>query len=145
MQGLQKACRDPSIAPEPAGSSACERITVYYDGACPLCQAEIGIYQRQDHAGALKLVDVSAGSTVMPHDLSRQTALARFHVRGPDGRLESGAAAFAIVWQALPAWRRIGRLAQQGWLIGSLEIAYRLFLPARPFLSQGARFLTRRQ
>ena len=45
------------------------------------------------------------------HDLSRQQALARFHVRRADGRLVSGAAAFVSLWQQLPRWRWAARLA----------------------------------
>ena len=26
------------------------RLTVYYDGACPVCSSEMGFYQRQDGA-----------------------------------------------------------------------------------------------
>ena len=30
--------------------------TVYFDGSCPLCQAEIGYYRRKDQAGAFCFV-----------------------------------------------------------------------------------------
>lgn len=137
--------REPNAAAVTLRSTGDDGLTVYYDGACPLCEAEMAMYSRQDRAGALRLVDVSAAATVLPADLSRQAALSRFHVRRPDGTLESGAAAFALLWQAVPSWRSVGRLAQRPWVLAVLEAAYRLFLPIRPALSRLARVLSRRQ
>ena len=109
-------------------------VVVYYDGACPLCRAEIGLYAKQEGAGALRLVDVSTPGVEAPEGLDRATALARFHVRARDGRLLSGAAAFAELWSALPRWRRLGRLAALPGIAAALELAYRGFLVLRPAL-----------
>ena len=69
---------------------------VYFDGACPLCRREISFYRSRVEPGAIEWVDLSAedGTEVAP-DLDRKRALARFHVRLPDGRLADGARAFA--------------------------------------------------
>lgn len=114
-------------------------IKVYFDGACPLCRAEIGHYQKQEGAEGIDFVDLSILAQDPAADLSRQAALARFHVRRPDGRLVSGAAAFATLWSSLPHWRWAGRIA--GWkpILWLLELAYRGFLPLRPFLARLAR------
>ena len=42
--------------------------------------------------------------------LSRDSALARLHVRGPDGQLASGARAFTTLWRSLPRTAWLGRL-----------------------------------
>ena len=39
---------------------------VYFDGSCPLCRAEIGMYSRHDSDGALCFVDISARSASVP-------------------------------------------------------------------------------
>ncbi len=109
--------------------------TVYFDGACPLCRAEIAFYQRQKGADAVDWRDVSAGGSTGP-DLSCAAALKRFHVREPDGRLRSGGAAFAALWLRLPRFRwagRIGATPPFSWL---LALAYAVFLPLRPTLQQ---------
>lgn len=67
----------------------------------------------------------------MPPDLDRAAALARFHVRRPDGTLVSGAAGFAALWRALPGFALLGRLASVPPVTTLGELAYRLFLPLR--------------
>ncbi|PWG64034.1 thiol-disulfide oxidoreductase DCC family protein [Spiribacter halobius] len=113
-------------------------LTVYYDGACPLCRREIGFYRRRRGAERLRWLDVSAegAEAVLPEGLSRRAALGRFHVGLADGRLVSGGAAFAELWAALPGFRAAGRLFRRRPLVNLLELAYRGFLPLRPYLQR---------
>lgn len=124
-------------------------LTVYYDGGCPLCRAEIGHYRRTPGSERITFVDVGHGAppSALGSDLDRDAALARFHVRGADGRLVSGAAAFARLWRTLPGWRWLGRLVELRVLglrpvLPFAEGAYRLSLPLRPRL---ARLIARRR
>nr|WP_276556748.1 DUF393 domain-containing protein [Rhodoblastus acidophilus] len=110
--------------------------TVYFDGSCPLCQAEIGYYRREDRAGALCFVDVSQPGAATPDGMTCQRAMARFHVRACDGRVLSGAAAFVEIWRRLPNWRWAARAASLPGVLPVLELGYRAFLPVRPFLSR---------
>ena len=113
-----------------------QSLTVYFDGACPLCQAEINHYRKQEGAGAICFVDVSRSEETLAVDLTKQQAMKRFHVRANDGLLLSGAAAFVAVWSTLPRWRLAARLAALPGILRILEAAYRLFLPARPAVSR---------
>lgn len=117
-------------------------LTVYYDGACPLCAAEIRAYRRCRGADTLAFVDVSGDDAplVLGHDLTRDAARARFHVRDEEGRLTSGARGFIRLWRQLPAWRWLASLASLPGMPILAEAAYRRFLPLRPHL---ARLLTR--
>jgi predicted DCC family thiol-disulfide oxidoreductase YuxK len=110
--------------------------TVYFDGSCPLCQAEIGYYRRKDEAGALCFVDISQADAVTPVGVSRQHAMQRFHVRAADGRVVSGAAAFVEVWAGLPGWRWAARAAALPGALPALSLGYRIFLPLRPTASR---------
>jgi predicted DCC family thiol-disulfide oxidoreductase YuxK len=110
--------------------------TIYFDGSCPLCRAEIAAYQRVDETGACRFVDVSDPAVSVPEGLTRDQALRRFHVRAGDGRLLSGAAAFVEVWSRLPQWRWAARIASWPGMLTVLEAGYRLFLPVRPLLSR---------
>jgi predicted DCC family thiol-disulfide oxidoreductase YuxK len=110
--------------------------TVYFDGSCPLCRAEISYYSRRDLAGDLCFVDVSEPGAVTPEGVTQQRAMARFHVRASDGRVLSGAAAFVEVWAQLPRWRLAARAAKAPGALAALEFGYRMFLPIRPFVSR---------
>ncbi|MGR8920090.1 MAG: demethoxyubiquinone hydroxylase family protein [Gammaproteobacteria bacterium] len=116
-------------------------MTVFYDGACPVCSREIGFYRRRAGAEQVDWVDASderfdAGDC----GLSRGEALARFHVRTGDGRLVSGVAAFAELWRALPATAWLGWLLRPRWVRSALEPLYALFLklrqPPRPAVAR---------
>lgn len=116
--------------------SEASKSTVFYDGSCPLCRAEIGHYRRADNSGALCFVDVSDPNAPPPIGLTRQQAMDRFHVRSNNGELLSGAAAFADVWSRLPGWRWAARAAALPGAMTMLEFGYRLILPVRPFISR---------
>ncbi|MGA0024906.1 MAG: thiol-disulfide oxidoreductase DCC family protein [Burkholderiales bacterium] len=121
----------PTPAPAP-------RMTVFYDGACPLCRREIALYQRLDRAQRVLWRDV-AQAAECPDGLCQSDLLARFHVQTAAGRMESGARAFAALWQELPApWPLFGRIAQWPGIAWLLERAYRLFLPLRPLFRRFA-------
>ncbi|KPP81769.1 MAG: hypothetical protein HLUCCA04_08170 [Oceanicaulis sp. HLUCCA04] len=105
---------------------------VYFDGACPLCRAEISHYRRQGAEAAF--TDIHSNDAVLPAGLARKQALSRFHVRLANGVTVSGARAFAELWKVTPGWRWLGRIAALPPLVWMLELAYRLFLPLRPAL-----------
>ncbi|MSO91433.1 MAG: DUF393 domain-containing protein [Acetobacteraceae bacterium] len=109
--------------------------TVYFDGSCPLCRAEIGYYQRKDQDRALCFVDISEIGALPPDGITQERAMKRFHVRATDGRVLSGAAAFVEVWNRLPRWRWAARAASLPGALIALEWGYRIFLPVRPFIS----------
>lgn len=110
--------------------------TVYFDGACPLCTAEIKHYKAQDGGDQLCFVDASQADAALGSDLNAETAMRRFHVRLSDGTLVSGARAFAAIWQTLPGWKWAARIAGIPGVTPLLELGYRLFLPIRPALSK---------
>ena len=112
-------------------------ITVWHDGGCPLCRREIALMRRLDRRSAIRFVDVAdARSGTCPID--RVALLARFHAL-EDGKLLSGAAAFAAMWRAIPLLRPLGLAARWPLVLGLLETIYRGFLTIRPALQGIAR------
>ncbi len=110
-----------------------EKLTIWFDGGCPLCRREIALMRRLDKRGAISFVDVSNGDTACPID--RDALLARFHAL-EDGVMLSGAAAFAAMWRAIPLLRPIGVAARNQAVLAMLEWLYRRFLVIRPMLQR---------
>ena len=113
-------------------------LTVLYDGACPLCRREIGIYRGLRPNTPVCFADVSDISQPLPDGATRADLLARFHVRDSDGELLSGAEAFLALWAALPGWRWLAHLGRIPGAVWVMERAYRFFLHARPTLQRWA-------
>lgn len=109
-------------------------VKVWYDGGCPLCLREIALMRRLDRRGAITFVDVSQGADPScPVD--RSELLARFHAE-ENGKVFSGAAAFAAMWRAIPLLRPLGLLARNRVILSLLERAYIRFLKVRPRLQK---------
>ena len=120
---MSKTASDPRAAAE-----------VFYDGACPLCLREVGIYQRMNGGEALDWRDVSTGCAAP--DLTQEAALARFHVRRADGSLAVGAEAWAALWRAMPKLARWGRVLDRQPFLAMGAVGYRGFLLIRPLLQR---------
>lgn len=88
--------------------------------------------RRLDRRGRITFVDAT-GPASCP--LDRAELLARFHAM-EDGRMLSGAAAFAAMWRAIPILRPIGLLARHGPVLAVMERAYLRFLILRPRLQR---------
>ena len=109
-------------------------VTVWYDGACPLCIREIALMRRLDKRRAINFVDVAPEDAVCPID--RALLLARFHAQERGGPVLDGAAAFAAMWRAIPMLRPIGLLARNSIVLAILERTYVAFLKIRPRLQR---------
>jgi ubiquinone biosynthesis monooxygenase Coq7 len=133
-----------AVMSDPAKTS-CDSVTVLYDGACPLCRREIGVYRGLDALQPVTWRDVSAADAVLPQGGTRDAYLARFHVQRADGTVLSGAAAFIALWSVLPGWRWLARLGRLPGMTTVMEIVYRLFLRVRPRMQRVARWLEARQ
>jgi len=118
-------------------------LTVLYDGACPLCRREIGVYRGLQSSTPVCFADVSDAALLLPSGTTREQLLARFHVRNTDGQLLSGAQAFFALWAELPGWRWLARVGRLPGMARVMERVYRLFLHARPMLQRWAHRLDR--
>jgi predicted DCC family thiol-disulfide oxidoreductase YuxK len=115
------------------------RVTVWYDGACPLCSREIALLRRLDRRAAIAFVDVSSPGENPSCPIDRQTLLRRFHAQEAGRPVVSGAAAFAAMWRAIPWLRPLGIAARFRPFLWLLEQFYTLFLKIRPSLQRLAR------
>lgn len=111
-------------------------LTVFFDGACPLCDREVAFYRRRRGAEVIRWVDASEAPTDALCGLSRSRVLARFHVMDRDGQIFSGGAAFARLWGSMPGFRFIGRIGRVPVVTRLLDRCYDTFLKFRPCLQK---------
>jgi predicted DCC family thiol-disulfide oxidoreductase YuxK len=108
------------------------RVTIWYDGACPLCVAEISLITRLDRKfRRLAFVDLMGDGTC---PLDRSDMLARFHAQEAGGPIVSGAAAFGTMWRQVTPFQPLGWLALFPPTLWLMEKAYIGFLRIRPHL-----------
>lgn len=119
-----------------ADAAGPDRLTVWFDGGCPLCRREIAAMRRLDRGRRIDFVDVDTPDSACP--LDRRRLLQRFHAR-EDGRIVSGAAAFAAMWRAIPLLRPFGLAARNRHVLRLLERLYLRFLRVRPTLQRWVR------
>jgi predicted DCC family thiol-disulfide oxidoreductase YuxK len=106
-----------------------EKLTLFYDGACPLCQAEILYLSRRNQAGLLDFVDIHSEeydpNTV---GVSCEQALAAMYGQYANGKLIQGVEVFP------EAYRR-ANLPVMAWVFSRK--------PLQPFLQVGYRFFAK--
>jgi predicted DCC family thiol-disulfide oxidoreductase YuxK len=107
-------------------------VTIWYDGGCPLCLAEISLITKLDKAhGRIEALNIE-DETSCPID--RTLMLARFHAQEVGGPIVSGAAAFGAMWRHVTPFQPLGYLALFPPALWVMEQAYLLFLRVRPRL-----------
>lgn len=109
------------------------QLTVWYDQSCPLCRREIAAMRWLDRAKRIEFIDVSAANSACP--LDRAAMLARFHAM-ENGKILSGAAAFAAMWRAIPILWPLGMASKLPVFERLLEWGYFHFLKIRPRLQR---------
>ncbi len=101
-------------------------LTVCYNGACPICRAEIDHYRALAPEDAdLRFLDVAAdpgGAARL--GLVGDRPLRRIHAVDSGGRIAGGVAAFAQIWQRLPRYRWLARLVRRPGLHALTSFAY---------------------
>jgi predicted DCC family thiol-disulfide oxidoreductase YuxK len=113
-----------------------EKLTLFYDGACPLCQAEILFLSRRNQAGLLDFVDINSERfDAAKIGISCDQALAAMYGQYDNGVLIQGVAVFSEAYRRadLPflAWV-FSRKALQA----ILQVAYRFFAKNRHAISR---------
>lgn len=76
-------------------------LTLFYDGACPLCQAEMERLMRRNRHGRLRFVDAAAASfDAGQYGLARADFMRVLHAQCADGRMLRGVDAIRLAYRA---------------------------------------------
>ena len=115
--------------------SQLEKLTLFYDGACPLCRAEILFLSGRNQANLLEFVDInSAQFDPQKIGVSCEAALAAMYGQFASGKLIQGVSVFP------EAYRR-ANLPRMAWLFSRrslqpfLKLAYFFFAKNRHTIS----------
>ncbi len=77
-------------------------LTVFYDGACPICAREMALMKRLDKTQRLTLLDFSlAGFNAPPAGLAVTDLSAVIHAQWADGTIITGVEVFRAMWEAV--------------------------------------------
>jgi predicted DCC family thiol-disulfide oxidoreductase YuxK len=112
-------------------------LTIYYESACPLCNAEIQNLMLRNTGGLLWFADVSAPDfSDFPAGTTLADLLALVHGRTADGRVLRGVEVFRLAYQA----------AGLGWVSSALRLPVlgRMIEAAYPVLARHRHRLPRR-
>lgn len=83
-----------------------KKATVFYDGSCPMCSREIKHYRRLKGSESIQWIDAATNvHELEKHGLTRDQAMARFHVLDAKQQWQTGAYGFIELWSHLPAYR----------------------------------------
>ncbi len=111
------------------------RVTVFFDGACPMCVKEIALLRRLDRKRQrIAFEDVSPPDAVPSCPISQEILLARFHACKRDGQIVNGAQAFTEAWSCIPAFIWLRPLGRFPITRAGLNLLYGAFLKVRPVL-----------
>jgi predicted DCC family thiol-disulfide oxidoreductase YuxK len=118
---------DPDMSPaeRKAETNGSTKPTVLYDGGCPLCSREIEHYRRLRGAESVDWVDITQHPAIeTAFGVPKSAAMARFHVRNPEGVWLTGAWAFAELWSHLKHYRLLATIVRRLRLVALLDWGY---------------------
>ena len=112
-------------------------LTVFYDGACPLCRREIAYYKQQTAIGRIDWMDANNNPAQLKiAGITKAEALARLHVITTEGDILSGTRAFQKIWETFPKFRILAICLNYSPLHLLVSKLYEQFLKYRPFLQK---------
>ena len=114
-------------------------VTLFFDGLCPLCSREIEHYRKRVSDGSVRFVDITEpGFDARKHGLDPERVHQVMHVKVGD-EVRTGVAAFLAVWEAVPGFRWLARLARLPGLHAAARLGYFAFAKVRPWLPRRRR------
>jgi predicted DCC family thiol-disulfide oxidoreductase YuxK len=107
-------------------------ITVFYDGKCSLCKKEIAYYKKIAPVGNFIWSDITLdASPLTQRGISLKDGLMFFHVEDERGVMHSSLDAFIVVWQKLPGWLYLAKIASLPVLNSIMGRGYKIFAKYR--------------
>ncbi len=110
-------------------------ISVFYDGLCVVCSAEINQYKKMRGAENIRFIDITeAGFDAKKEKLDPRKINVELHAKDAKGKLHIGVDAFILIWARLDKLNWLSRLSQKVIVRKFLQLNYSLFVKIRPYL-----------
>lgn len=104
------------------------KTTVYYNSACPVCDAGIASQKSKMQACNIAWVDVhTRPEAALELDAELESVRERLHVRDETGHVAIGATALVALWERTPGQQPWGRMAKWPVIRALLPLAYNAF------------------
>lgn len=109
--------------------------SIFFDGLCVLCSAEIEHYRKQKGSERFEFVDITAPNfDPSAHGLDPYAVHKFMHVKDTNGRLQVGVEAFRAIWKELPRYQFLYRMTDNRIAHSIMELGYTGFVRIRPYL-----------
>ncbi len=109
-------------------------LSVFYDGACPLCRREINHYRQKDHQN-IEYIDISTNDFVAKnYGLDASQVQKKMHVKEGDGTIHTGVEAFLALWRFFPEYSLLRKLISFPLIKPLAKLGYICFAKLRPHL-----------
>ncbi len=112
-----------------------EKLTLFFDGKCSICVAEVDVYRKLDTEHKLAYVDISstlfdASLIEIPEDRLNKY----FNIQLEDGSFVEGVDSFIEIWKRIPKLKLCAKLASFKPIHFVMHITYLIFAEIRPYL-----------
>lgn len=116
-------------------SPTAQPLTLYFDGACPLCSREARFFNLKAAPGRVQFVDIAAADfDAKSHGLDPHAVHREIHGRMPDGRIVVGVDALAQMWQLVPSTQWLATLTRKPVSRQAMQAGYWIFARLRRYL-----------
>lgn len=102
--------------------------TVYYNSACPVCDAGVCAMRDRLPAGSVEWIDVHSNPEVLaPLGLKLEDVRERLHMLDADGHMRIGSDVLADTWAGVPRWGWLAAPLRWRWLRPVAQHSYNWF------------------
>ncbi len=110
-------------------------LTVYYDGLCVLCSAEINHYRKKPESHKIHFFDITTPS-FDPKKEGVDPFLVHkvMHAKNKDGQILTKMDSFIAIWKILPSYHWLYKISQNKFARTMMDAGYIAFATARPYL-----------
>jgi predicted DCC family thiol-disulfide oxidoreductase YuxK len=105
-----------------------EKLTVLYDGKCPLCYKEILHYKKKDSKDLLKCIDITHPDfKIDDYGLQIEAVNLKLHSIDESGTVFTGIDTFLEIWRRIPGFSLFTKVAQNKFMRPTFDVFYIIF------------------